>query len=193
MNKKFLALVVRYSDNPSFSKGLDTIEEHNKIYKNEGYFFLGKLGRSIGEINIKKFSDDSFVRNIILVKKNRSKSYEFYIARLEGIYKELPSLKLVPEYYRDNKYISAWFKIVSPLKKMNDDEVAEWIIKSSGFPLRETMSRSMAGFFISTKGSPISPTQIQPKKKNKIKNSSKGLSLDDDGLIEDLSEIDYLF
>jgi hypothetical protein len=196
MSEKIIGIAVRYSDK-LHERSVDTVSEHNKIIRENGAVYLGKFGRYIGSSNLAIFNEESSERYLILVKKD-DRVYSFYIAPICGVYKTIQDTKLVPEYYRNNRGISTWFYIKEEIKKMSDEEVSEWILRSSKFSLRLTLTRSMAGFFIVTKGQPLDGAGAEPiarRKRGKSKLKDKPFYYDKDlidiSLLDEFDDLDY--
>jgi len=146
-----IGIVLRYADN-LMARKVDTIEEHNKIFTEQGKVYVGKIGKFIGEKAISICNDQKIIRCLILVKKNKQ-GYEYYQAKIESAQATKPPLNLIPEYYRNAKGISTWICINSKLEKLDDEDSKSWIIKSSGMELSHTLRRSMAAYFITRKKS----------------------------------------
>lgn len=188
MEKEILGIVMRYSDDIMLDKKINTIDEHNKIIIKKGMVYLGKLGRFIGKSNIKQFNNKMIDRYLILVKKE-DREYIFYIVLINSVYIKIEKKAFVPKYYREKAGISTWFCLKEPILQMSNDDISKWIIKSSKFSLRDTLSKSMAGFFVVTKGKAVVKNvdkfkQKKDRKKDRFKAKSDEIILDDKLLLE---------
>lgn len=143
---KIFGILLRYSDK-LFSEKIDTIKEHNTIIKKHGECYIGKAGRAISVDKINLLMASTANKWIIVVKRV-SGLYQFYKAPLIIVVKRRPDSKLIPEYYRDSKHISAWFNVGGEFLLMGKEEVVTWVVKSSKFPVIKVLPRSMAGYFI---------------------------------------------
>lgn len=133
--------------NNNFASKDGTIEEHNKLLKEKGYVWYGKLGTPLSKRN--KESIVSSEHPHILLVNNRDN--EYYWACIEKIEYQ-PDDENIPEYYRARKSdFTTWFKIVK-LVKTDKEILRKCIVTSSSRPLIEAMNCMSPFFNISYKG-----------------------------------------
>ncbi len=165
-------LMIRFSDNYVENSKSNTIIEHNKMIEKNGFVYLGKFGRRIGAKSIKLFNDSTLDRYLILASRSNGK-YKLFIARVDSVKEDWVNKNHVPSYYRKESGFNNWFCIRNEILEMGEEEVNQWVVKSSKFSLKRVLSTSMAGFFIVSKGeaidkySPLKPSGRGKGKKQK--------------------------
>ena len=141
-------IVVRYSE-----KFGATIDLHNKVAQENGFVWFGKMGSTIANRWIRIF-DEQLSRGqntfLFLVRRDGTR-YVFHKARILQIQRDsVPATTEMPGYYADHNLIrqmSCFFKI-DLLKPCLKNEIEKIRLASSGSPVTETLSGSMAGLFI---------------------------------------------
>lgn len=149
-------LVMRFAD--SLCEGIDTIEEHKQVIRQHGSVWLGKLGRPLSAHKINQLNRQINAKHatfLYLVQK-RGGRYTWTQATLVGIDTSLPAGSRVktPVYYDKfgvRKQISTWFHI-SSFQKASPSGLRLLHVESSGRPILETLSGSMAAIFMVTIG-----------------------------------------
>ena len=149
---KVIGIVLRYKDKMLSDKS-DTILEHNKIFDEYKKVFFGKVGKYIGANTVKICNDNKIEKYLLLVTNKHG--YLFHAAKIESAQTERPPLHLIPEYYRNSKDIKSWICINSPLMKLDEVEINNWVIKSTGMSIASSLSSSMAAYFLAVRKSPI--------------------------------------
>lgn len=144
---KRLGIVVRYSDSLNDQK-VDTIAEHNSIFKSRGSVFVGKFGQPVAKQYMLTCDDPEIEVNLILVTKSPfNRKYLAHIAPIEKVQKERPPMGLSPSYYAKRKDVRCWFKLAAPLTPIRPLDLEKWVVRSSGAPLLQSLAHSMSGLF----------------------------------------------
>jgi hypothetical protein len=141
-----LGIVIRYSDSTE-KDGIDTIAEHNELFKKVGTAFVGKFGQPASAKYVDLCCQKDIQTFLILVKRNSDGAYEAHEAKIKSAQRKRPQSHLFPSYLQKRKDIKCWFELAEPLKTMNKSTLGKWVTKSSQIPLVESLSRSMSGIF----------------------------------------------
>jgi len=150
-SKRPIHLLIRFSDN-LFAVG-DAIGRHQKVIRERGYVWFGKLGTPIGQKAIDGFNaqiEQGTPTNLYLVKGNRKQS-TFYKAKIISLSNEIPKKEkdVIPSYYFEKKIVKqmrSWVKITD-IQFLEPDEIKSLRVKSSVLDIEETLFRSSAGLF----------------------------------------------
>lgn len=141
-------LVVRYSD-----KFGATIALHNEVALLEGSVWFGKMGTGVANRWITMLESQIALGQdswLYLTCRNGLR-YNFHKARILQILKsDLPPTRGLPRYYIDNnllKQMTCFFRIES-LDPCTRSEVLKIRLASSGSPITDVLTSSMAGLFI---------------------------------------------
>jgi len=179
------AIVIRYANNLT-GHVIDTIAEHNRLFKEHSEVFIGKFGRNIKNIHIGNENLSKQKLALILVQKIEGiDGYEAYISDILHIQKKRPSPDLFPSYYRFRTDIRCWIKIKKPFKRLTNEELSRWIVKSSGNSLVQALYISMSGTFYTRYGEPRATSAVTiRRRREKDKQTGERFStrgnLDDD-------------
>ena len=147
--KKPIYAIVRYSDNVAPKEG--TISAHGKVLKEHGYVWVGKFGKTMGQVKMARLLSqikkdiDTYLFLVRSVKGDQN----IIVARLVDIQKYIPPEELdkVPQYYRGKKrFVGVWFK-VTEFWEGDIQLLRSLIVSSSGMFAFHALSGSMAGMF----------------------------------------------
>lgn len=116
----------------------DYIDEHMKVYKQYGYVWLLKIGKTINKEYLKSIIEK---KGGILLKKPAKKGNQFYYADLISIDINCDKDIKYPSYYDEYLYYEGfnlddvkkngyWFKITN-IRKIDNDIVSKFIINSN--------------------------------------------------------------
>jgi hypothetical protein len=148
-----IGYILKYSDT-FFAAGRDTIVEHNQLLKRKGQVWVGKAGVPISPRSLARCRPSDSVAFRLLMLRTRGKGgAKIFNARLVKAQQKKPPARLIPVYYRTRRDMNTWFCIDTELRAMSAEEIASWVIVSSGEPLLETAARSMQTYFVATKES----------------------------------------
>jgi len=159
MAQERFGILLRYSDS-QFGVEKDTVVEHNRIVKKHGRAAVGKVGRRVAEAHLTECSNKKRKPVLFLVTRIKNKGYLIHAAPLDCAQTKRPRRELVPAYYRNSEHVSCWFTISAPLMPVTKNEKAKWRVRNSQFPLRESLQRSMAGFFVVTRDAASRPEAL---------------------------------
>jgi hypothetical protein len=145
-------ILVRFSD--QLLENTDTITEHNRVIKQHGAVWFGKMGNTVAHRHIECLNEQiekGIPTFAYLVKGNRRKS-TFFQCKLLTASRSLPEEEahLVPSYYHEKeiiRYIRFWMKI-SEASPLDASELSNLKVASSVFPISETLYKSSSGHFI---------------------------------------------
>jgi len=147
------AIVIKYSDR-HVTKGVNTVEAHNKVLQKNNEVWFGKLGLPL-DLNILSLAASPNIEMLlILVRiKTTENQREIYNADVSSAQNKIPPLHLVPSYYRDYRKhydIHTWFCLSSLIKPMTLEEAESWCSTSSGLPLLRALRQSGKSYFYAT-------------------------------------------
>lgn len=133
---------LRYTD--KFAPDNGTIDEHERILKQKGYVWYGKMGAPISQ----KVSDmllNNEEPHFLLIHSGAVERYWIYFDKIS---RERPAYDDFPNYYHgiaDN--FKSWFRVtkIIPAEK---GVVGKCRVASSGAPLSEASRHSMSPYFI---------------------------------------------
>ena len=80
-------LVIRFADNMRFARGIDTIEEHNKVLEKRGAVWFAKFGKTLGMQHVVRLNKQIKVgikTHMFLVGK-QGREYQWFRARLTEV------------------------------------------------------------------------------------------------------------
>lgn len=137
LDKEF-CIIIRYSDN----FGENTIKEHKKLIDKKGYCWFGKIGKKPSEKYIKLLVEQTSPKIVLYSKMNT------YICNIEDISYDKPKSGY-PKYYDQKLYQydqlvipSVYFKLKN-IEKIDDEELNNFIVMSSGNSALQTFNNSM--------------------------------------------------
>lgn len=144
-------LVLRFSDR--LGKIQDTVSEHIAIIERHGQVWFGKLGKPLGQPNVKKINqqvEKGIPTYLYLVQKG-DQGYSTYRGRIVCVTTEFPAgeEQLIPTYYSalNGPDIRFWVKVFD-LHPAEADALSRLASVTSPDPIKHTLASSMAGFFI---------------------------------------------
>lgn len=137
-----------------FARGIDTIEQHNKVLERRGSVWFAKFGKTLGMqyvVRLNKQIKGGIKTHMFLVGK-QGREYQWFRARLTEVSRSKPksTREPMPSYYKDSYMASTarlWLR-VSTLDAMPSNESRRLFVRSSGTPIGESLASSMAGMFI---------------------------------------------
>lgn len=147
-------LLAKFSDQLGFTS--DTIAEHNKVIKDKGAVWFGKLGRRLGKEPLECLNQQcahGIPTYLYLVQRREGTFQVFRGNVLEMTYTSgLHSRHLIPAYYQQHRLtenIHFWVRL-SHIKRVNDGESAlsKLILPTTGFPILRTLLKSMNPMFV---------------------------------------------
>lgn len=147
-------LVIRFADNMRFARGIDTIEEHNKVLEKRGAVWFAKFGKTLGMQHVVRLNKQIKVgikTHMFLVGK-QGREYQWFRARLTEVSRSKPKSdrEPMPSYYKDSymaRTARLWLR-VSTLDAIPSYESRRLFVKSSGTLIAKSLAASMAGMFI---------------------------------------------
>lgn len=125
---------------------------HKQVIKEHGAVWLGKMGKTLGGkhiLTMDKQRAEGIPTFLYLVQRVGSK-YEVFRGTTLEIKKGLPERELVPKYYFKEemfKYISVWIKL-SKIESVDSTILNNLMVQSSGMPIGDTLTKSMAAMFV---------------------------------------------
>lgn len=121
-----------------------TIEAHNKLIRENGFVWYGKIGVGISE-KTKEMIVNNNPAKILLI---HSGHMDRYWATIKEIKKEQPMEQFIPDYYKD-KYnkVGVWF-CITEFQKAASDIVSKCRLASSGLSLTEASRHCLNPMFI---------------------------------------------
>ena len=150
-------VLMRFAD--AFLSIEDTIEEHDAVIKKHGAVWMGKIGKPLGKQHILRIQTQVTAHipsHLYLVQRLKGK-YLASRGTIVNVSVTPPSKKekdLIPTYYAERgilRQISLWFKLTS-IERLESVALSQIRIASSGMPVPETLSKSMAALFIVHEG-----------------------------------------
>ena len=137
-----ITAALRYFD--KFAPECGTIQAHEKVIKEFGYVWYGKLGSTVSSTNIQTILNNEEPK-ILLIHSGKADRYWAYITDIK---RELSEKEHVPEYYRNRtEDFHTWFKVIK-FEKADKDVMKRCFVKSSNKPLGEASKHSMSPYFI---------------------------------------------
>ena len=137
-----ITAALRYFD--KFAPECGTIQAHEKVIKEFGYVWYGKLGSTVSSTNIQTILNNEEPK-ILLIHSGKADRYWAYITDIK---REISEKQFVPEYYRDRtEDFHTWFKVIK-FEKADKDVMKRCFVKSSNKPLGEASKHSMSPYFI---------------------------------------------
>ena len=191
------AYVMRFSDR-SLPYGISTVQEHNDIFQEKGAVWIGKWGRPVSTATLGYASaSDNF--HFILIrsfggysKKAKGSGTFAFISRVVEATAERPPARLVPDYYKKSKDISAWFHLDKPFQAIDRQEVMAWVVRSSGKLVLDSMSNGTASFFVADRkpgkiiSSPFNPDESAAfERRDRMDIISPTSTVEDDSIFGD--------
>lgn len=135
-------IALRFSDN--FAPTMGTIAAHQECIDKNGYVWYGKLGSAVSDKICNELMAEEG-KKILLIHSGKTSRYWAYIDKVQ---KEIPTLKDIPEYYRDQAGLfHTWFR-VTKIEEAEKTVMAQCVVASSGAPLSMTSKSSMSPYFI---------------------------------------------
>ena len=135
-------VALRFSDR--FAPDEGTIKAHERLIKQNGYVWYGKLGLPLSQraINFIKENNDA---KILLIHSGKAARYWAHITE---VLKNEPELDGIPYYYRENRdKFKTWFK-VTEFEEAPKNIMSRCKVLSSGANLGEASRQSMSPYFI---------------------------------------------
>jgi len=120
------------------------VEEHNGIAKQQGYVYLGKAGRRMGETKIHRVRNsiqELAASRFIVVFRERTKYKGFYAPLLDlQLHTDFtPDKKYYPKYYKNIIHdITMWFKI-GVFEPVPSKKLESYLLALNNNPLLDTL------------------------------------------------------
>lgn len=128
----------------SFSPECGTIESHQTLINQYGYFWYGKLGAKVSSSIVNTILKNDNPR-ILLIHSGATQRFWAFIDRIEY---SIPPLLEIPEYYRDRAIeFKTWFRVRSFIIAPKDI-LSHCVVASSGVSLSHASRHSMSPYFI---------------------------------------------
>jgi len=145
-------LVIRFSD--ALFGGVKTIEVHQEVIVEQGAVWLAKVGKPLGQQRIAKLNRqvETGVQTLLFLVQRKGHTYIWAKGHIAFVQRDLPEseMQLVPTYYHTSgllQHASTWFKLVS-LSGAAKESIGNLVVASSGKPIYEALTESMAAMFI---------------------------------------------
>ncbi len=135
-------VALRFSD--KFAPDEGTIKAHERLIKDRGYVWYGKLGLPLSQKAIDYIMDNEDPK-ILLIHSGKTARYWAHVSE---ILKEEPSIEGIPEYYQEIRdRFKTWIK-VQWFEQAPKNIMGKCKVISSGANLGEVSRHSMSPYFI---------------------------------------------
>ena len=134
-------IALRFSN--KFAPECGTIEAHNKMIQEKGYFWYGKLGNQIATDVFDEILGNEEPR-ILLIHSGEMNRYWAYVDKIQ---RNIPERNGIPVYYRDEvPKFKTWFRVIR-FEDAPRDIMSNCIVESSGQKLSTASKYSMSPYF----------------------------------------------
>ena len=135
-------IALRFADN--FAPEGGTIKAHERLIREHGFVWYGKLGAAISS-RAKHSVLDNDNPKILLIHSGTPFRYWAFV---EDITRDLPDSIAIPKYCANmSEKFGCWFKITR-FEEAEKTVMSQFVVTSSGKVLTEASRRSMSPYFI---------------------------------------------
>jgi len=167
-----IGILIKYTDD-DLSKGLNSVEVHNKILRKSGKVWIGKYGLPIDSRMLTLCASADIDLLLICIRTQSVENEpKFFSAKILAAQNKRPPTSLVPSFYRKHCAVQTWFCLDSIIEPMTPKEILSWCAVSSGQPLLAVLRKGGRDHFYLAKKDELNEVQKLINDRTRKKTSS---------------------